>query len=227
MNIAFSSPLLLAASALVFALLFLAYPQLDLIASGYFYNSGQRFLLAEDVLFDLVHKYVGVLALALLVWAAVILGMSKYAQDQDRWRTRRPAALFLALSLALGPGLLVNVVFKDLWGRARPVQTEQFGGSAHFTPAWVMSDQCDKNCSFVCGDSSLGYALISLAFVSRRPHFWLIAGLAAGTALGLIRMGQGGHFFSDVLFSFYAVYFAAWALHRFMTRSGRPMLPID
>jgi len=45
--------------------------------------------------------------------------------------------------------------------------------------------------------------------------------------LGLMRMGQGGHFLSDVIFSFYAVYFTAWALHRFMTRGGRELFPID
>jgi len=30
-----------------------------------------------------------------------------------------------------------------------------------------------------------------------------------------------------VIFSFYAVYFTAWALHRFMTRGGRELFPID
>ncbi len=221
------SPRLMLASALAFTLLFLAYPQLDLIANGVFYNTEQHFLLRDDAAFDAIHKYVGVLALALLTWAAAIWVLSKRAPDREKWLARRPAALFLALSLALGPGLLVNVVFKDQWGRARPAQTREFGGTARFTPPWVMSDQCARNCSFVCGDASLGYALVALAFVSRRPRVWLIAGLSAGTALGLMRMGQGGHFFSDVIFSFYAVYFAAWALHRFMTRSGRPMLPID
>ena len=46
----------------------------------------------------------------------------------------------------------------------------------------------------VCGDASLGYALVAIAFVSRRPRFWFVGGFAVGTALGLMRMGQGGHF---------------------------------
>jgi len=221
------SPRLLVVSALAFTLIFLAFPQLDLIANGVFYNDEQRFSLADSAFFDVVHQYVGMLAFALLAWSTTVWVLSKRSKNRGIWRARRPAALFLALTLLLGPGLLVNVVFKDQWGRARPAQTTEFGGTAQFTPPWVISDQCHKNCSFVCGDASVGFVLLAIAFVSRRPRLWLFVGLVTGSALGLMRMGQGGHFFSDVIFSFYVVYFAAWALHRFMTRGGRPMLPLD
>jgi lipid A 4'-phosphatase len=215
------------ASALAFALHFLALPQLDLIANGAFYSPAHGFLLRDNAVFDAVHKYLGILAAALLTWAATIWLLAQRAHNKEKWRSRRPAALFLALSLLLGPGLMVNGVFKDHWGRARPGQVLQFGGSAHFSPPWVMSDQCEKNCSFVCGDASLGYVLVAIAFVSRRPRLWFAAGLVLGSALGLMRMGQGGHFLSDVIFSFYVVYFTAWALHRFMTRGGRALQPLD
>lgn len=227
MNNVLPSPRAMFLSALAFALLFLALPQLDLLAHGVFYTPGYGFILRDNALFDAVHRYLGVLALALLAWSTAIWALSRRARDPEKWRARRPAALFLALALLLGPGLMVNLVFKDQWGRARPRQVEEFGGAARFTPAWVMTDQCERNCSFVSGDASLGYVLIAIAFVSRRPRFWLITGLAAGTALGLMRMGQGGHFLSDVIFSFYAVYFTAWALRRFMTRGGRVLLPLD
>ncbi|MDP2833099.1 MAG: phosphatase PAP2 family protein [Pseudomonadota bacterium] len=227
MNSSLPSPRILAASALAFTLIFLAFPQLDLIANGVFYSPQHGFLLTGNVLFDTLRAYLGILVIALLATPVVVWGLSKRAKNSEEWRARRPAALFLALSLLLGPGLLVNTVFKDHWGRARPSQIEAFGGTARFTPAWVISDQCHKNCSFVCGDASVGFALLAIAFVSRRPRLWLFVGLVTGSALGLMRMGQGGHFFSDVIFSFYSVYFAAWALHRFMTRGGRPMFPLD
>jgi len=217
----------MAGSALAFTLLFLALPQLDLIANGAFYRPEQGFLLRGQIVFDAIHRGLSVLVVALLGWAGMVWGLSLRAANREKWRRRRPAALFLALSLLLGPGLLVNTLFKDHWGRARPAQIAQFGGSAEFTPAWVVSDQCDKNCAFVCGDAALGYALVAIHFVSRRPRFWFAGSLALGSALGLMRMGQGGHFLSDVIFSFYAVYFTAWALHRFMTRGGRELFPID
>jgi len=31
-----------------------------------------------------------------------------------------------------------------------------------------------------------------------------------------MRSAQGGHFLSDVIFSFYIVYFSAWLLHRWL-----------
>jgi len=188
------SPRLMVASALAFTLHFLALPQLDLIANGAFYSPEHGFLLRDNVVFDAVHKYLGVLVVALLGWSVTVWVLSKRAKNREKWRARRPAALFLALSLLLGPGLVVNVMFKDHWGRARPAQVAEFGGTARFSPPWVLSHQCEKNCSFVCGDASLGYALVAIAFVSRRPRFWFVGGFAVGTALGLMRMGQGGHF---------------------------------
>jgi lipid A 4'-phosphatase len=71
----------------------------------------------------------------------------------------------------------------------------------------------------------VGYALLAFAFYCRRPRLWLGIGIGAGSALGLMRMGQGGHFLSDVIFSFYAVYFTAWLLQRWMTRAGRSLRP--
>jgi lipid A 4'-phosphatase len=221
------APRLMVASALAFALHFLALPQLDLIANGAFYNPQHGFLLQDSSLFDAIHKYLGLLLLALLAWPATVWLLTLRGQGRETWRARRPAALFLALSLLLGPGLMVNVVFKDHWGRARPAQVTEFGGNAGFTPAWVISHQCERNCSFVCGDASLGYAMLAIAFVSRRPRFWFASALVLGSALGLMRMGQGGHFLSDVVFSFYSVYFTAWALWRFMTRAGQVLSPLD
>lgn len=46
------------------------------------------------------------------------------------------AALFLVATLALGPGLLVNVALKDHWGRPRPIDIAQLGGTEHFVPWW-------------------------------------------------------------------------------------------
>ena len=37
---------------------------------------------------------------------------------------------------------------------------------------------------FVCGDASLGYAVLSIAFVSRRPRFWFAAGQLVGQGAG-------------------------------------------
>lgn len=199
--------------ALAFSVLFLAFPEIDLWANGLFYESDGGFLLKGNPVFDFVHRYVGVIVWVLLLGSLLIwlpLGLT------TRYKHLRRAAVFVVLVLIVGPGLLVNALFKDQWGRARPSQVENFGGTAQFTPPWIMTNQCKKNCSFVCGDASVGFALIALAFVSRRPRLWMSIGLFTGGVLGVMRMGQGGHFFSDVIFSFFTVYFAAWLLHRLL-----------
>ena len=67
------------------------------------------------------------------------------------------AILFLMATLALGPGLLVNVLLKDHWGRPRPVDVTQFGGDQHFVAWWDPRGECPNNCSFVSGDVAAAF----------------------------------------------------------------------
>ncbi len=207
------SPRFMALAALACTALFLTFPDLDLIASGWLYTPATGFVLDDYPLTDFVHNHLGWLAFGsgCLVWL-----IGRLANGPFETGGRRMKAAYIALVLVLGPGLLVNTVFKDHWGRARPAQIEPFGGQAQFTPAWIPSQQCDTNCSFVCGDSSVGFSLLALAFLAKRPRRWFIAATVSGGGLGLMRMAQGGHFLSDVVFSFFAVYFAAWLLHRLL-----------
>ena len=116
---------------------------------------------------------------------------------------RRQTAMFLAASLALGPGLIVNVLLKEHWGRARPSQITEFGGTAHYTPPLMMADQCTANCSFSSGHGALGFWLIAFALLA--PPRWrplaVGAALTFGVFVGVTRIAQGGHFLSDTVFS--------------------------
>lgn len=196
--------------------LFLLFPEIDLAVSGWFWSAGAGWLGMRRPFLVLLHDAVGP-----VIWGAFFLllagWLGSWAGRAPDWLKRGRRALgYLALAILLGPGLVVNVLFKDQWGRARPNQIEAFGGERQFTPAWVLSDQCQNNCAFVCGDASIGFVLLALAYVSRRPRRWHAAGLLAGGFLGLMRVAQGGHFFSDVVFSWYAVAFSAWLLARWL-----------
>ena len=112
--------------------------------------------------------------------------------------------IYVLVCLLVGPGLLANVVLKDHWGRARPSQVTEFGGTRTFTPALSLSDQCPRNCSFVSGEASLGFWWLAFGFLAapgRRRRLVVAAGLGMGTFMGVLRVAGGGHFLSDAIFA--------------------------
>jgi membrane-associated PAP2 superfamily phosphatase len=128
--------------------------------------------------------------------------------------------LFLALLLVIGPGLLVNLVFKDHFGRARPVQTREFGGKLSFSPLGQRA-YAGIGKSFPSGHASMGaYWLGLFVFYWKRWRSlaWTFGalGLVHGVVMGLGRMAQGGHWASDVVWSVAFVYFTAWGLQQLM-----------
>lgn len=195
-------------------LLFAVAPQLDLWVADAFYDPQRRFFLEGQLWVRAIYRGTPLvtagLALALLaVILAGILRLSVWARRNGR------AAAFVLWAFLLGPGLMVNAVFKAHWGRARPAQVQQFGGTARFTPALQPAGECRHNCSFVSGHASIGFGLFAFAFVlPRQRSRWILAALAAGCTIGLARMAQGGHFLSDVVFSALVTWFCTRAVAR-------------
>jgi lipid A 4'-phosphatase len=130
------------------------------------------------------------------------------------------AALFLIMSLALGPGLLVNVVLKEGWARPRPGMVTQFGGDYTFMPWWDPRGACDSNCSFVSGETSAAVWMAAPAILAPPP--WSYVALAAaglyGIAFACIRLLAGGHFLSDVIFAAIFTSLVIWTVHGLLFR---------
>jgi lipid A 4'-phosphatase len=195
--------------------LLVALPQIDLAISGFFYDPAHGFYLRPLLIVRFFYSLVWWISAAVLVatLSYLIASWTIYRHRETIVRGRR-TALYLLLVLLIGPGLLVNGVFKDHWGRARPSQIVEFGGTKQFTPAAIPADQCPKNCSFVSGHASVGFYFLALGFVlPRRRALWLTLGTAFGLGIGLVRIVQGGHFFSDVVFAGIIVYLTALVLH--------------
>ena len=91
------------------------------------------------------------------------------------------AIVFLIATMALAPGLLVNVVLKDHWGRPRPIDVTQFGGTEHFVAWWDPRGDCPKNCSFVSGD--VAGAFWTMAPAALAPPQWRAARLRRGAGV--------------------------------------------
>jgi lipid A 4'-phosphatase len=96
--------------------------------------------------------------------------------------------------------LFINLILKNFWGRARPNEIYDLGGDNYFTPWYQISKQCITNCSFVSGDAGVGFTLIIFFFLIKKEiYLWLA--FILGLVLGLVRILEGAHFFSDIILS--------------------------
>ncbi len=215
--------------ALATSVLFCA-TDLDLTVASWFRSQDAhgawRWTYDHTMLVDLLYKKGTWPAIAVGVVAAVVAAVGWSARI---WREPRRLALFLLLALAIGPGLLVNAVAKDHWGRPRPRELAQFGGTqAYIAPGMIDSESDGK--AFPCGHSSVGFALgfaLCCWWWRRRRALAIAAlagGIAYGLALGIARMSVGAHFLSDVLWSAYLPGLVALLLWRVFDRKRAPPL---
>ncbi len=193
--------------SIALALAFYFFPEIDIHVSRLFFDpqlvgtsEGSGFWLKESPTLNFLFWFVDVVSRGVLVVAIAV--MIYFAVKRHH---RLLSTTIVTLSLILGPALIVNSVFKEHWDRARPRTVEVFGGTQKFTPAWVVSDQCKRNCSFTSGHAAAGFAFIVGHFVAK-TRLWLLLGLFSGLSIGLARVAVGAHFLSDVLFSGVAVY---------------------
>ncbi|HEY7269983.1 MAG TPA: phosphatase PAP2 family protein [Dehalococcoidia bacterium] len=201
---------------------FLTAPWIDLAIARKFYSAdagfvGRHLLWVRALRQAFVILYFGTIALSLV-------GLAIAWRGQRRWlRLGRMEWLYLAACLAAGPGLVANLVFKDHWGRARPSHVVELGGTKTFTPPLLIANQCRRNCSFVSGEASATYATFYAAavLIPQWSVALAVAGTVAGLATGLVRMSQGGHFLSDVVFAGVFMALTVLALRRLMLPSRR------
>jgi lipid A 4'-phosphatase len=111
--------------------------------------------------------------------------------------------LYLLFVLIVGAGLIVNAGLKDNFGRARPRDVVEFGGTKHFTPAYVLSGECRTNCSFSSGDAAGGFFSLALALALTRRRAIFAAAVAVGVVVSFARIASGAHFLSDTVVSFF------------------------
>ena len=152
-------------------------------------------------------------------WLAAALALSglgvglRNVFGADRGSPAARRAWFFPLLMLLGPGLLVNAIGKDHWGRPRPKQLQEFGGPDTYITAGAIGPVAKDHKSFPSGHASMGFFLLAGYFVwrGRRPllaRVSLAAGLLMGAAIGWARIVQGGHFLSDVIWAGALVFIA-------------------
>jgi lipid A 4'-phosphatase len=205
--------------SLLVALVPTLWTTLDLQAAALFVGPQAALQAGQWWWVELINAYVPALfriclLIALLAWIAASL--------KPRWQAWRLPLIFVVVAGILGPGIVVNWVFKDNWQRARPYQVENFGGPQKFSRAAAMTDQCNNNCSFVSGHVACGVFLISLGLVHRRrQRRWAVAGVLSGLSIGFARMADVAHWFSDVLWAFPITLAVSWLVWQALLRVYR------
>ena len=202
----------------VSVVLFLWLPGIDLAVSGWFYEAQHGFALAAWPPLRGLEASIRWITLAIVAIALVGTAWLRLV-GRPLWRLDRNALIFLVAATAIGPGIIVNTVLKDHWGRARPYQIEEFGGAKRFTAAPLPADQCERNCSFTSGHAALGFSLVGFGLLlppGRRRKIALGAAIGFGALVGLARIAAGHHFLSDVVYAGLIVIATTWLLHRWL-----------
>jgi membrane-associated PAP2 superfamily phosphatase len=187
---------------------------LDVSTAGRFNQPPGGFARGGEQPWDALYHY-GVIPAWILLTAAMVIFTASFLFQ--RFAVHRRASLFLILVMLVGPGLLVNTVFKEHWGRPRPRELAVFDGEKAFVPVWVKSAP-ENGHAFPSGHASTGFYLLAPFFLLRRRAkgwavFFLALGIGYGAFIGLVRMIQGAHFLSDILWSLGFVYLSALALY--------------
>ncbi len=199
----------LAATAAITAIFWIT--DLDLRAQALAYSPAEpHWPYAQLEGFRIFYHLGTIPGLLLGVLAAVGFGLSFIRPSFVRLRY---PCLFLVLLMALGPGLVINVLAKGFGGRPRPDQIVQFGGLLEFRHPFQPGFP-HRGFSFLCGHCSMGFMFMGLYFVLKRWPRWacLFGGLVFGLAQGVGRLVQGAHFASDALLGASVMFTLAAAL---------------
>lgn len=207
-------------SFLVFSLLAISFPQVDLQISRLFFHDS--FFLRDQWWQKLLQNGLRYFLVGSMALAAAIYFRNKLLKRCQCVVDGRKI-VYLLLVIIVGAGLIVNAGFKNNFGRARPRDVAEFGGTKVFTPAFVLSQQCDTNCSFSSGDAAGAFFSLSLVMAFRRRRSWMIGALALGAIVSFGRISAGAHFFSDTVVSFFVMLLMADALYYYvvLNQAGR------
>lgn len=198
--------LLLIASVIILA------TDLDLSVARHFWSPDQEWRLANLPWVQFLYKYGHWAAATVGIGGAIVWVLSLLS---PRWKRAGSVSLFMAVLLAIGPGLVVNFMFKGHFGRPRPRDTIEFGGDETFHALGVPG--LEGGTSFPSGHASSGFFWLGLLVYYWRSNRRLALGFGAlgllhGGFMGAGRILQGAHYVSDVLWAAGFVYLSAWGV---------------
>ena len=119
---------------LLLSIVFFIFPSLDITVSGLFFGQDGKFIASESDWFIYFVRKMLLPLMALLVFFVPIAAVFKQIYYKEKILNIAVREwVYLFSCLIIGTGIVVNSIFKNLWGRARPNETIQFGGEEPFT----------------------------------------------------------------------------------------------
>lgn len=117
------------------------------------------------------------------------------------------SCLVVVLTVILGPGLVVNGILKNCWGRPRPADTISFGGTSpdrnFLNPG---GPGAGKSLYAVIAPTRSPYRLEwPFSFSSGHSRIFIRGWIGIRNVRELRKNGSGGHYLSDVVWSGFIV----------------------
>jgi lipid A 4'-phosphatase len=197
------SHLLLNIIILAIGTLVFRFTDLDLVISDFWYQYDKNldWVSSSKTFWGWIYIYGTGPAILVLLAAFITIIYSLFFYHNKLTRIK---AICIILVILIGPGAIINGVLKPNLGRPRPYDIERYDGSDQFLKILQFGEVGD---SFPSGHASAGFVLTILFYVfycHRKKLAWLsLAGsIMLGLILSLTRIAQGGHFASDVFWSF-------------------------
>ena len=187
----------------------------DLFFSNLFYKGNNQFLLQS---YDLITIFFRDILLPIILLYILFLPIFSKLTPINKlyfgYTFSTKEIIFIWITQFINLILIINIFLKTFWGRARPGDVLELGGKDNFSHWYQISDACTSNCSFVSGDSAVGFSLIILYLVSNNLKYVYLS-IIFGFVLGFIRIAEGGHFLSDVIFSAIIVFLFSFIFKKF------------
>lgn len=204
---------------LFFGVVFFYFPEVDLSLAYIFYSPELGFKNKEYYLehfnplmlmLDLGAVYV---IPSLLVVFIIFFTYTVYKKVGSLHYKHYLPIIYVVISTSIGTLFIINIIKDKIFCRARPEAIREFNGNKIFTPAFVISDQCNRNCSFVSGHASAIFMLFSLAFLienHKKRKLAIFCIILLGLFVGFGRIAFGKHFASDIVFAGFFVYIISY-----------------
>lgn len=196
-------------------------PVWDIAVSRYFFENGS-FAGRGNLFLQLMDKgipefWVGVAVLIGIIWMYGRINNCRWL-----WGIDTKFMLMTTGTMAIGPFLIVNFIFKSFWGRARPFDIVEFGGDKLFSRPLEISNQCSWDCSFMSGHTAVSFWVLSLALLAPKKYRLaaVLAAIVAGCAAAWSRLYQGYHFLSDVVFAAFVTTLVVLAMYQKVMKKG-------